>query len=146
MRLILRCDLYIKIYNFTFVIFTLTVARGRSRLVYQYLLSCTTVNITNGHQAADKKCGVSEKLVRDWRKAEVTLTAMKKTKKANLPGETCHVQLHLHAQVVAKAGATYTPERLIYVFFFFFMHFLTGATYTPVRLIVRKIRYSGNHI
>ena len=38
----------------------------------------------NSNRAAERKFGVSEKLVRDWRKAEVTLTAMKKTKKACL--------------------------------------------------------------
>lgn len=79
----------------------------------------------NGNRAAERKFGVSEKLVRDLRKAEVTLIAMKKTKKAKRGlkaqwpelEEQVHrwvleqraagrglstVQLCLHAQVIAK--------------------------------------------
>ncbi|XP_077573838.1 uncharacterized protein LOC144197115 isoform X3 [Stigmatopora nigra] len=37
----------------------------------------------NSNRAAGKTFGVSEKLVRDWRKAEVSLNAMDKSKKAN---------------------------------------------------------------
>ncbi|XP_057697601.1 zinc finger protein 28-like isoform X2 [Corythoichthys intestinalis] len=36
-----------------------------------------------GNRAAGRTFGVNEKLVRDWRKAEVFLTAMEKTRKAN---------------------------------------------------------------
>ena len=35
-----------------------------------------------GNRAAERKFGMSEKLVRDWQKAEVNPTAMKKTNKA----------------------------------------------------------------
>ena len=48
-----------------------------------YKLQVVKYAAENGNRAAERKCGVSEKLVRDWRKAEVNLTAMKKTKKAN---------------------------------------------------------------
>lgn len=37
-----------------------------------------------------------------------------------------------------QQNATYSPVQLIYVFFFFMMHFLTDAAYTPERLIVRN--------
>ena len=90
-----------------------------------YKLQVVKYAAENGNRAAERKFGVSEKLVRDWRKAEVTLTAMKKTKKANRGlkarwpelEEQVHrwvleqcaagrglstVQLRLHALVVAK--------------------------------------------
>lgn len=91
-----------------------------------YKLRVVKYAAENGNRAAERKFGVSEKLVRDWRKAEATLTAMKATKKANRGlkarwpelEERVHrwvleqraagrglstVQLRLHAQVVAKA-------------------------------------------
>ncbi|XP_037130109.1 uncharacterized protein si:dkeyp-84f3.9 isoform X7 [Syngnathus acus] len=90
-----------------------------------YKLHVVKYAAENGNRAAERRFGVNEKLVRDWRKAEVTLTEMKKTKKANRglkarwPQieerlrtwvlEQCAagrrlstVQLHLHAQVIAK--------------------------------------------
>lgn len=48
-----------------------------------YKLQVVNYAAENGNRAAERKFGVSEKLVRDWRKAELTLCAMKKTKKAN---------------------------------------------------------------
>ena len=48
-----------------------------------YKLQVVKYAAENGNRAAERKFGVNEKLVRDWRKAEVTLTTMKKTKKAN---------------------------------------------------------------
>ena len=48
-----------------------------------YKLQVVKYAAENGNRAAERKFGVREKLVRDWRKAEVNLTAMKKTKKAN---------------------------------------------------------------
>lgn len=91
-----------------------------------YKLRVVKYAAENGNRAAERKFGVSEKLVRDWRKAEATLTAMKATKKAHRGlkarwselEERVHrwvleqraagrglstVQLRLHAQVVAKA-------------------------------------------
>lgn len=90
-----------------------------------YKLQIVKYAAENGNRAAERKFGVSEKLVRDWRKTEVTLTQMKKTKKANRGlkarwpelEERVHrwvleqraagrglstVQLRLHAMVVAK--------------------------------------------
>ncbi|KAK7890944.1 hypothetical protein WMY93_022907 [Mugilogobius chulae] len=90
-----------------------------------YKLQIVTYATENGNRAAERKFGVSEKLVRDWRKAEATLTTMKKTKKANRGlkarwpelEERVHkwvleqraagrglstVQLRLHARVLAK--------------------------------------------
>lgn len=90
-----------------------------------YKLQAVKYAAENGNRAAERKFGVSEKLVRDWRKAEFTLTLMKKTKKANRGlkarwpelEERVHrwaleqraagrgwstVQLRLHALVVAK--------------------------------------------
>ena len=90
-----------------------------------YKLEVVKYAAENGNRSAERKFGVSEKLVRDWRKAEVTLTEMKKTKKANRGlkarwpqlEKQVHtwvleqrsagrglstVQLRLHAQVVAK--------------------------------------------
>ncbi len=91
-----------------------------------YKLQVVKFAAENSNRAAERKFGVSEKLVRDWRKVEATLSAMKKTKKANRGlkarwpqlEERVHqwvleqraagrglstVQLRLHAQVVAKA-------------------------------------------
>ncbi|XP_072220783.1 zinc finger MYM-type protein 4-like isoform X2 [Leuresthes tenuis] len=48
-----------------------------------YKLQVVKYAAENGNRAAERKFGVCEKLVRDWRKAEVNLAAMKKTKKAN---------------------------------------------------------------
>uniref|UniRef100_A0AAR2LC38 HTH CENPB-type domain-containing protein n=1 Tax=Pygocentrus nattereri TaxID=42514 RepID=A0AAR2LC38_PYGNA len=90
-----------------------------------YKLQVVKYAAENGNRAAERKFGVTEKLVRDWRKAEVSLTAMKKTKKANRGLKArwpqleervrtwvleqraagrglSTVQLRLHAQVVAK--------------------------------------------
>lgn len=90
-----------------------------------YKLKVVKYAVENGNRAAERKFGVSEKLVRDWRKAEVILSAMKKTKKARrglkarwpVLEERVHrwvleqraagrrltiKQLRLHALVVAK--------------------------------------------
>ena len=101
------------------------MAPKRKSYSADYKLQIVKYAAENGNRAAERKFGVSEKLVRDWRKAEVTLTEMKKTKKANrglkarLPQleervrawvleqraagrGLSTVQLRLHAQVVAK--------------------------------------------
>uniref|UniRef100_A0AAR2J5P4 HTH CENPB-type domain-containing protein n=1 Tax=Pygocentrus nattereri TaxID=42514 RepID=A0AAR2J5P4_PYGNA len=80
-----------------------------------YKLQVVKYAAENGNRAAERKFGVTEKLVRDWRKAEVSLTAMKKTKKANrglkarwpqleerVRTWVLEQRLRLHAQVVAK--------------------------------------------
>ena len=97
----------------------------RKSYTAQFKLQIIKYAAENGNRATERKFGVSEKLVRDWRKAEETLIAMKKTKKANRGlkarwpelEERVHrwvieqraagrglstVQLRLHAQVVAK--------------------------------------------
>ncbi len=48
-----------------------------------YKLQVVKYAAENGNGVAERKFGVREKLVRDRRKAEVALIAMKKTKKAN---------------------------------------------------------------
>jgi len=49
----------------------------------EYKLQVAKYAAGSGNRAAGRKFGVSEKLVRDWRKTERNLTAMKKTKRAN---------------------------------------------------------------
>lgn len=46
----------------------------------------------NGNHAAKRKFGVNEKLVRDWWKAEVTLTAMKRIEKRLIVGQNLNGQ------------------------------------------------------
>lgn len=48
-----------------------------------YKLQVVKYAAENGNRASERKFGVNEKLVRNWRKVEDTLTAMKKTKRAN---------------------------------------------------------------
>ena len=55
----------------------------RKSYTAQFKLQIIKYAAENGNRATERKFGVSEKLVRDWRKAEETLIAMKKTKKAN---------------------------------------------------------------
>ena len=59
------------------------MASKRKSYSAEYKLQVVKCAAENGNRAAERKFGASEKLVRDWRKAEVTLTEMKKTKKAN---------------------------------------------------------------
>lgn len=92
----------------------------------KYKLQIVKYAAEHSNCAAERKFGVSEKFVWDWRKAKVTLSAKKETKKANCGlkarwselGERVQrwvieqraawrglstVQLRLHTQVVAKA-------------------------------------------
>lgn len=61
----------------------------------------------NGNRAAERKFGVNEKLVRDWQKAEDTLTAMKKTKKANrgLKARWPQLEEQVHKWVLEQRAA-----------------------------------------
>lgn len=59
------------------------MALKRKAYSAEYKLQVVKYAAENGNRAAERKFGVSEKLARDWRKAEDTLAAMKKTKKAN---------------------------------------------------------------
>ncbi|XP_054649836.1 uncharacterized protein zgc:113149 isoform X4 [Dunckerocampus dactyliophorus] len=101
------------------------MAKKRKSYCADYKLQVVKYAAENGKREAGRKFGVNEKLVRDWQKAELSLTAMKKTKKANRGlkarwpelEERVHrwvleqraagrvlstVQLRLHALVVAK--------------------------------------------
>ncbi|XP_026095530.1 uncharacterized protein LOC113067371 isoform X4 [Carassius auratus] len=101
------------------------VPHKRKSYSAEYKLQAVKYAAENGNRAAGRKFGVSEKLVRDWRKMEVTLTLMKKTKKANrglkarwpelekrvyrwvleqraAGRRLSAVQLRLHALIVAK--------------------------------------------
>ncbi|KAJ0023466.1 hypothetical protein NQD34_003365 [Periophthalmus magnuspinnatus] len=61
----------------------------------------------NGNRAAERKFGVNEKLVRDWRKAEVILISMEKTKKANrgLKARWPKLEEQLHKWVLEQRAA-----------------------------------------
>nr|XP_057936246.1 uncharacterized protein zgc:113149 isoform X4 [Doryrhamphus excisus] len=101
------------------------MATKRKSYCADYKLQVVKYAAENGKRAAGRRFGVSEKLVRDWQKAELFLTTMKKTKKANRGlkarwpqlEERVHrwvleqratgrilstVELRLHALVVAK--------------------------------------------
>ncbi|XP_062393557.1 zinc finger protein 397-like [Sardina pilchardus] len=59
------------------------MASKRKSYSADYKLQVAKHAAENGNRASARQFGVNEKLVRDWRKAEATLAAMKKTKKAN---------------------------------------------------------------
>ena len=72
-----------------------------------YKLQVVKYAAKNGNRAAERKFGVSEKLVRDWRKTEVTLTQMKKTKKANrgLKARWPELEERVHRLVLEQRAA-----------------------------------------
>ena len=72
-----------------------------------YKLQVVKYAAENGNRAAERKFGVNEKLVRDWRKAEVTLTTMKKTKKANrgLKARWPELEKRVHSWVLEQRAA-----------------------------------------
>lgn len=60
-----------------------------------------------GNRAAERMFGMSEKLVRDWRKAEATLAAMRKDKRANrgLKARWPELEERLHGWVLEQRAA-----------------------------------------
>ncbi|XP_037130103.1 uncharacterized protein si:dkeyp-84f3.9 isoform X2 [Syngnathus acus] len=101
------------------------MAQKRKSYPASYKLHVVKYAAENSNRAAGRMFGVNEKLVRNWRKAEVTLSEMKKTKKANrglkarwpqleerlrawvleqcaAGSRLSTVELHLHAKVFAK--------------------------------------------
>lgn len=121
---------------------------------------CSHESCVRRNRAAERKFGVSEKLVRDWRKAEVTLTEMKKTKKANRGLKArwpqleervrawvleqraagrglSTVQLRLHAQKCdLYSSATYICFFLLNYAFFGWCDLYSGATYSPKNTVI----------
>jgi len=62
--------------------------------------------IQTKNRAAERKFGGSEKLVRNWRTAELNLTAKKKTKKANrgLKARRPELKEQVHRWVLEQHG------------------------------------------
>ena len=55
----------------------------RNSYTAEFKLKVIKYAAENGNRAAERQFGCSEKLVKDWRKAEEKLKVIKKTKKAN---------------------------------------------------------------
>lgn len=91
---------------------------GQKRKSYSaaYKLQVVKYAAENGNRPAERKFGVNEKLVRDWRKAKDALKAMKKTKKANrgLKPRWPQLEEQVHKWVLEQrsAGRGLTKEQL----------------------------------
>ncbi|KAJ0000467.1 hypothetical protein NQD34_012309 [Periophthalmus magnuspinnatus] len=81
-----------------------------------YKLQVVEYAAKNGNRAAERKFRVNEKLVRNWRKAEVNLISMKKTKKANrgLKARWPELEEQLHKWVLEQrtAGTGFSTAQL----------------------------------
>lgn len=88
--------------------------RRRKSYSAAYKLQVAKYAAENGNRVAGRKFGVNEKLVRDWRKAEDTLNAMKKTKKANrgLKARWPEVEEQLHKWFLEQRSAGITLSTL----------------------------------
>ena len=67
-----------------------------------------------GNRPAEREFGVSEKLVRDWCKAEATLVSMKKTKRANrgLKARWPELEQRVHTWVLGQKAAGLSTVKL----------------------------------
>ncbi|KAK1876233.1 Pogo transposable element with KRAB domain [Dissostichus eleginoides] len=67
-----------------------------------------------GNRPAEREFGVSEKLVRDWCKAEATLISMKKTKRANrgLKARWPELEQRVHTWVLGQKAAGLSTVKL----------------------------------
>uniref|UniRef100_A0A3P8W7B6 HTH CENPB-type domain-containing protein n=2 Tax=Cynoglossus semilaevis TaxID=244447 RepID=A0A3P8W7B6_CYNSE len=90
------------------------MAAKRKSYTAEFKLQLVKYAAENGNRATERRFGVSEKLVRDWRKTEACLIAMKKSKKANrgLKARWPELEQRLHRWVLDQGAAGRHPSTI----------------------------------